>query len=332
MAEPENMPVNHLIVVGASAGGIETFSTLLRGLPAELPAPVVLAQHLDPNRTSHLSEIFQRRTSLPVTVVEDSMALLAGHVYVVPANYHVVISDGHVALEEADSERPLPSIDRLFASAASSYGERLFAVILTGSGSDGALGATMVKQAGGVVVIQNPQTARYPSMPAALPPHIVDFSVDVEEIGPLLEQLVTGDGSIAAAQPADAPIARILNYLNQQASIDFRLYKVASLQRRIQRRLAALKLDSLDSYAQYLETVPSEVGLLVNSLLIKVTDFFRDPAAYEYLKRDILPLLLARARNQELRLWSAGCATGEEPYSLAMLLADVLGPAVANWK
>src|SRR5215212_11567173 len=185
---------NDLVVVGASAGGVGALSILVSTLNKSFPAPIVLAQHLDPQRPSHLGSILERRSALPVVVVSETAPtpLEKGKIYVVPANRHVKILDGHVHLEADHDERPKPSVDMLLSSAAQSYGEHLIAVILTGSGSDGAAGAVDVKDAGGIVVIQNPQTAAHPSMPLALPPTAVDHVVEIAQIGPLIGDLVSG--------------------------------------------------------------------------------------------------------------------------------------------
>ena len=153
-----------LVVIGASAGGVEALSTLVGTLPSDFPAPVILAQHLDPNRPSTLDHILQRRTSLPVTVVTSNSSLEAGHIYVVPSNHYILVKNHHVEVQSDHAKRPLPSIDALLSSAAEVYGDRLIAVVLTGSGSDGAAGSVDVKNAGGTVIVQNPRTARYPSM------------------------------------------------------------------------------------------------------------------------------------------------------------------------
>ncbi len=201
-----------LVVVGSSAGGVGALSTLVSTLNKDFPAPIVLAQHLDPQRPSHLGEILGRRSLLPIVVVneEEPTKLEGGTIYVVPSNKHVKIIDGHVHLESDHVERPTPSVDKLLSSAAQSYGEHLIAVILTGSGSDGAAGAVDVKNAGGVVIIQNPETAPYPSMPLSLPPTVVDHVVEMEQIGPLLYDILRGAilragrqvGGSAARDPA----------------------------------------------------------------------------------------------------------------------------------
>lgn len=181
-----------LIVVGSSAGGVEALSILVGTLPANFPTPIILAQHLDPHRPSSLDEILQRRTTLPVVVVEDYTHLQPGTIYVVPSNRHVSIHDHQIRFIEDLGKRPHPSVDTLLSTAAQTCGDRMIAAILTGSGSDGAIGAVDVKNAGGTVIVQDPQTARYPSMPLALPPTVVDFEVDIEQMGPLLYDLVSG--------------------------------------------------------------------------------------------------------------------------------------------
>ncbi|HEY8411823.1 MAG TPA: chemotaxis protein CheB, partial [Pyrinomonadaceae bacterium] len=202
---------NDLVVVGSSAGGVGALSTLVSTLHKNFPAPLVLAQHLDPQRPSQLASILERRSTLPVVLVaEDSPTPLEpGKIYVVPANRHVKIRDGHVHLEGDHDERPKPSVDLLLSSAAASYGEHLIAVILTGSGSDGAAGAVEVKNAGGVVIIQNPETAPYPSMPLSLPPTAVDHVAEMEQIGPLLFDILKGP-NLPATEKVEDPLHDLL--------------------------------------------------------------------------------------------------------------------------
>src|SRR5690349_17120527 len=323
-----------LVVVGSSAGGVGALSTLVSTLNKNFPAPIVLAQHLDPQRPSQLGSILERRSNLPVVIVgEQSPTLLErGKIYVVPANRHVKIRDGHVLLEGDHGDRPKPSVDLLLSSAAESYGEHLVAVILTGSGSDGAAGAVDVKNSGGVVIIQNPETAPYPSMPLSLPPTAVDHVVDMEQIGPLLFDILRGV-NLTAVEKADDPLRDLLTQVSAQTNIDFRNYKSTTILRRIGRRMAVTHNVNIREYADYLRTHPDEVNELVRAFLIKVTGFFRDPEAYEFIKMSIVPELVERGRanGRVLRIWSAGCATGEEAYSLAFLFADYLGTEFPEW-
>ena len=325
---------NDLVVVGSSAGGVGALSTLVSTLHKNFPAPLVLAQHLDPQRPSQLASILERRSTLPVVLVaEDSPTPLEpGKIYVVPANRHVKIRDGHVHLEGDHAERPKPSVDLLLSSAAASYGEHLIAVILTGSGSDGAAGAVEVKNAGGVVIIQNPDTAPYPSMPLSLPPTAVDHVAEMEQIGPLLFDILKGP-NLPASEKVEDPLHDLLAQVSAQTNIDFRNYKASTILRRVGRRLAVTRNSNLRDYADYLRTHPDEVKELIRTFLIKVTGFFRDPEAFDFLQSTIVPELIERGRDngRSLRIWSAGCATGEEAYSLALLFANQLGPEFPEW-
>src|SRR2546421_818972 len=323
-----------LVVVGSSAGGVEALSILVSTLPADFPAPIVLAQHLDPSRPSSLDGILQRRTQLSIDVVNSRTHLQPGKIYVVPANRHVTIDDSCVEVQGDHNKRPRPSVDLLFSSAAEVYGERLIAVILTGSGSDGAAGAVDVKNAGGTVIVQDPQTARYPSMPLALPPTVIDFEVAIERIGPLLYDLLKkGESLPHPEEKTDDVLQSILEQVSRQANIDFRLYKSTTILRRISRRIAVTHCSTMHDYLDYLKAYPQEVGELVKAFLINVTQFFRDSDAFTYLTSQILPKLIARGleRDHTLRVWAAGCATGEEAYSLAMLITELLGPELSQW-
>ncbi|HLH25032.1 MAG TPA: CheR family methyltransferase [Chloroflexota bacterium] len=330
--QTETPPVRQLVVVGASAGGVEALSTLVSTLPTDFPAPVVIAQHLDRNRVSHLEEILSRRSTLPVRTVLDVQPLRAGIVYVVPADHDVEISDHHVGIRTGAAGGPKPSVDLLLGTAAQVFGEELYAVILTGTGSDGANGARLVKEAGGTVVIQNPETASFPGMPLSLAPTTVDIVADLDAIGPLLHDLLVG--SYAPPSPeADRRMRALLEQLRKESGIDFSRYRQPTIQRRLRRRMADTGRETLDEYLRFLQRHPEEYQRLADSFLIKVTDFFRDPELFAVLRERILPELIAEARGRgnELRLWSAGAATGEEAYSLAILLADLLGDELEDF-
>ncbi|HYJ33529.1 MAG TPA: CheR family methyltransferase [Candidatus Binatia bacterium] len=324
----------HLVVVGSSAGGIEALSVLASGLGKDFSAPVVLAQHLDPSRPSQLAGILERRTDLPVVTVTGDTVLEPGTIYVVPANRHVLIRDGMVALGADQADRPRPSIDLLLSTAARSYADKLIAVILTGSGSDGAAGAVEVKEHGGTVVIQNPKTAAHPSMPSALPPTVVDHVCDLEEIAALLRDILSGAIIEKHIETVDrGALDEILTMVSRHGDVDFRQYKSATILRRISRRIAVNHLQSIDEYRDLLAVRPQEIDDLIRSLLIKVTDFFRDGEAFEFLEQKVMPDLIeaGRARGRVLRFWCAGCATGEESYSLALLVAHALGQELPEW-
>jgi two-component system CheB/CheR fusion protein len=318
----------HLIVVGASAGGIEALSALVSGLPADLPAPIVVAQHLSPHRISSLAEILSRRAPLPVRTVQAHEPLEPGVIFVVPPNRDVTITDHEVQVHLEDGTGPRPSVDLLFQSAAAIYGEDLIAVILSGSGSDGAAGAREVKQAGGTVIVQNPETASFPGMPLSLAPSIVDIVANPETMGRLLHDLVSGTFTVPTPTEDDQ-LRSFLDQLREESGIDFTSYKQPTILRRLQRRMAATSQPTLGDYVRHVRRHPEERQRLIASFLIKVTEFFRDGDLFTYLREQVLPELIAEARQRggELRLWSAGCATGEEAYSLAMIVAELIGEA-----
>ncbi|MGN6675838.1 MAG: CheR family methyltransferase [Thermomicrobiales bacterium] len=321
-----------LVVIGASAGGVEALSVLVATLPADFPAPIVVAQHLDPHRPSHLQQILARRSPLPVQTVTDRTMLTAGTIFVVPANRDVAITDSHITFESEPVSRAMPSIDQLFRSAANAYGDQLIAVILTGMGTDGAAGAYAVKRAGGTVVVQDPSTAAYPAMPLALSPATVDIVANLDHIGSILRDLLSGI-AVPTRPDEQRELEQFLEDVRDRYGIDFRSYKTPTIMRRLRRRIVATDSDSLGGYIHYLQEHPLEYTQLINAFLIKVTEFFRDGELFQYLRDELLPELVvqSRKRGNELRIWSAGCATGEEAYSLAILVSEVLGTALEHF-
>ena len=314
-----------LVVIGASAGGVEALLTLVESLPVPFPAPIVIAQHIDPQRPSQLASLLASRTALAVQTVTGREALHAGTIYVIPADRNVEIEDHYVDVHQPELRASAPSVDHLLATAARVYGDDLIAVVLTGTGSDGAAGAQAVKAYGGTVIVQNPETARFPGMPRAVAPASVDIVADLEAIGPLLGELIRGAYTLPAPDETDE-LRALLDQIRERTGLDFASYKRPTIARRLQRRMAAAGTETLADYRRYVERNPDELQRLVASFLIKVTEFFRDPELFDYLRDQILPNLLAQARERgELRIWSAGCATGEEAYSLAMLIVDLLG-------
>ncbi|HJQ27922.1 MAG TPA: CheR family methyltransferase [Rubrobacter sp.] len=328
----ENRSLSNLVVIGSSAGGVEALSVLLSTLPEDFPAPVIVAQHLDPARESHLGEILGRKSTLPVRTVRDHETLEPGVVFVVPSNRHVNVTGTEIDLRVDSRGRPKPSIDLLLGSAAEVIGERLIAVILTGTGSDGAAGAGVVKKAGGTVIIQNPRTAKYPGMPQSLAPNTVDIVAELDRMGEIIHDLL-----ISTAAPLErgeqVALGALLEEVRERNGIDFSGYKAPTIMRRLQRRIVATESQHIEGYADYVREHPEEFQHLVSSFLITVTEFFRDTELFEILKEKTVPQLIeeARRRSNELRLWSAGCATGEEAYSLAILIAEALGDELGRF-
>jgi two-component system, chemotaxis family, CheB/CheR fusion protein len=315
---------DHLVVIGASAGGVDALITLVGTLPTDFPAPIVIAQHLDRRRESHLGQILASRSALPVRTVTEYERLDPGVVYVIASDLDVEINDHAVSVGTNANQAPKPSVDRLLETASYVFRDSLIAVILTGTGSDGAIGSQAVKAHGGTVIVQNPETATFPGMPLAVPSSSVDIVADLEAIGPVLSDLVSGVYSIPASDD-DAALRAFLERVRERTGLDFSAYKRPTIVRRLQRRMAAVGAATLHDYRRYIERHPEELQRLVASFLIKVTEFFRDPELFIQLRDHILPALISEARERgALRIWSAGCATGEEAYTLAMLVSDLL--------
>jgi two-component system, chemotaxis family, CheB/CheR fusion protein len=317
--------VSSLVVIGSSAGGVEALSELVTTIPRDFPAPIILAQHLHPQRESSLDRILGRRSTLPIESITGSHPLQNGVIYLVTPNTNIRITDHEVSRLPDDHERPLPSIDLLFTTAAEVFGEDLIGVILTGTGPDGSAGAREIKSRGGTVIIQNPETAAFPGMPLSLAPTTVDIVANISEIGPLLNDLLRGVYRVETS-PENASLRNLLGDLRERSGIDFTSYKKSTIVRRIQRRMAVTNQRTLADYQDYLKENPDEYNVLVTSFLIKVTEFFRDPEVFDYFRDGGLEPILKPARERgELRVWSAGCATGEEAYSLAILITELLG-------
>jgi two-component system CheB/CheR fusion protein len=320
---------SYLVVIGASAGGIEALVRLVAALPPDFPAPVVLAQHADPHAPSHLAEILQRQTSLQLVTVDEGQEELQPHtIYVAPAGHNVAIRGSKVMGTGRLRSHPIPSIDALFISAAESYGDCVIAIILTGMGTDGVAGVRAVKERGGTVLVQEPESAAFPALPAAIPLSHVDYTTNLEALAPLLTTLTAGPRDADVTNPE--VLSAFLNQLRSRTGIDFRQYKTPTIVRRLSRLMATAGCETLKDYLRYLTGHPEGYQRLISTFLIKVTEFFRDPALFAHLRDTILPDLIAHARanRSELRLWSAGCATGEEAYSLAIAFAEILGDEV----
>ncbi|HKW45058.1 MAG TPA: chemotaxis protein CheB [Candidatus Eremiobacteraceae bacterium] len=315
-----------LVVTGSSAGGVDALMNLVAHLPADLPVPVVVAQHLSPQHESRLAEILSGHTALTVDTIVDEAVVQPGRIYVVPPNHDVEVVDSLATTKlQVTKGGPKPSIDRLFASAADAYGDRLIAIILSGLGSDGARGARAVKNAGGTVIVQDPQSAGFSAMPLSIPPTLVDITAPPEAMGKIIVDLL---GSTRLATDADDKnlLRTLLAILRERSGIDFSQYKTPTIMRRLSRLMVSSGVSSIADYLPYLQRNPDGYQRLVNSFLIKVTEFFRDAALFEILRNDIMPKLIAEAQaaQRELRIWSAGTSTGEEAYSLAILCEELM--------
>ncbi len=330
---PPPPPAFPVVGIGASAGGLAAIESFFRSMPPATGCQMafVVVQHLDPIHKSILVELIQKTTSLHVDVAEDGMEVRPDHVYVIPPNRDLALAGGRLQLLEPGSPRGLRlPIDFFFRSLALELHDRAICIVLSGTGSDGTLGLNAVKGEGGLVMVQSPGSAAYDGMPrSALATGMADFELSPDRMpGALLayvHRAFDGQG-VTAPVPADANaggIPQVLALLRARTGHDFSLYKPNTIRRRIERRIALAQVDRLEDYLVYLRNFPREAEMLFRELLIGVTAFFRDPEAFESLRRQALLPILERASGGAVRIWLPGCSTGEEPYSIAMLVREI---------
>ena len=329
-------PVIPVAGIGASAGGLEVFKLLLADLPAHPGLAIVFVQHLDPQHRSMLSEILARATAMPVSEAADGMPVEANHVYVIPANADLTMARGVLRLApRAPDPGPHMPIDRFLRSLANECGSAAIGVILSGTGSDGSAGIEAVKAADGVTFAQDPATAEFATMPrAAAATGCVDFVLPPERIAAELVRIgrhpYMADAASVAEERTPAgdqeQSSAILALLHGATGIDFSLYREPMVKRRILRRLALHNIAGLAEYHKLLENDADELAALQRDLLIAVTSFFRGPESFESLKKVVFPRIVqGRPANAPIRVWVAGCATGEEAFSIAISLQEYLG-------
>jgi two-component system, chemotaxis family, CheB/CheR fusion protein len=321
-----------IVGIGASAGGLEAISELLRHIPERTGLAFVLIEHLDPSHRSNLSEILSRNAHIPVEEVREGTFVEPDHAYVIPPNVGMYIERGALHLAPRQPQVPNLPVDRFLSSLAAERQHRAIAVILSGTASDGAEGCKVIKEAGGITFAQTEASAKYSGMPqSAVDAGCVDFVLSPKEIAEKLVQIgahpyVSTDMSPEEAVSYDyGDLGEVLNVVSDKTGFDFSQYKPTTLQRRIRRRMALHKLSDLKDYLRYVKETPNEAEDLYRDVLITVTDFFRDPDAFEVLKKNVFgPLLAERDPQSDLRIWVPGCATGEEPYSIAMALMEFI--------
>ena len=325
-----------VVGIGASAGGIEALREFFDAVPANLGVAYVVIVHLAPDHNSELAAIIGRRTKMPVAEVSDhKLELKPDHVYVISPDNKLEISDTSIAAAPFEGPQGRrTAIDVFFRSLAESHGDG-FAIVLSGGGSDGAVGAKAVKEAGGLVLVQDPREAAHEGMPrAVIAAEIADLVLPVREIAARLGKLVKHKEQLAPLLPPPAgeatigdedelALKRIFDLVRLRTNHDFSRYKRATILRRLARRMQLNHRTSLDHYLTLLKDRPEEVQALFDDLLISVTSFFRDPAAWEALRTHAIGPLVEHAQpNQPIRAWVPGCATGEEAYTLAILFRD----------
>ena len=327
-ADQDRIPV---VGIGASAGGLEAVTQLLRSLPGDTGMAFVFIQHLDPAHESKLTEILTRAAPMVVHEIEDGQPVSANTLYVIPPNTSVTITSGILQME-ARTNAPAPHfpIDRFLCSLAEDLGSQAIAVILSGTGSDGAEGLKAVKAACGITFVQTENTAKYSGMPiSAFATGSADFILPPQEIAAELARISRHPSALRTVELPTAPeddgaLQRIFALLQNVTKVNFNGYKRSTVKRRLARRMVVHKIDTLAEYARHLDDHPNEVNELYRDILIHVTSFFREPASFDVLTERLVGQLKERKQDEPLRVWSAGCATGEEVYSIAICLDEAL--------
>jgi two-component system CheB/CheR fusion protein len=322
-----------IVGIGTSAGGLDALIDFFSNMPLDNNMAFIVIQHLDPMRKSNMSSILQKYTKMKVLEIEDGVSIMPNRVYLNPPHRDVAVMNKTLQLMEPHYNGGAKlSIDAFFRSLAEELGENSICLIFSGSGSDGSLGLKSVRDKGGLVMVQQPEQAKYDGMPrSAINTGMVDRVMPVEKMPAELIQYTTHPYVKNGREPSspdeefNTQLQKIFVLIRSKTGHDFSHYKHTTLKRRIERRLALHQLDRLADYVTYLQQTPREVDILFKDILITVTHFFRDSAAYNALAKKVLPKLLAKKKSSlPVRVWVPGCATGEEAYSLAIAFQEAM--------
>jgi two-component system, chemotaxis family, CheB/CheR fusion protein len=326
----ESFPV---VGIGASAGGLAALEQFLTNMPSDPNMALVLVQHLDPDRKTILGDLTRRFTAMQVYEVEDGMTVEPNCTYVIRPNKDMILEDGKLRLTDPLAPRGLRlPIDHFFRSLGQDQGDRAICVILSGTGTDGTLGLKAVKEAGGMVMVQSPESAKYDGMPrSAINTGLVDYILTPGDMPSQIVSYVQRSFRslpVKEAPPRERisdPLQRIFVLLRAQSGQDFSQYKYNTIYRRIERRMAVHNIDRLEAYVRFLQQYPSELTTLYKELLIGVTNFFRDPEAWVALETRVIPEIFAiKKPGETVRVWVPGCSTGEEACSIGMILSEAM--------
>ncbi|MAT16516.1 MAG: hypothetical protein CMJ46_14745, partial [Planctomyces sp.] len=321
-----------IVGIGASAGGLAALKTFFAYVPKDSGVAYVIVVHLSPDHKSHLAELLQPLIHMPVQQVTESIRLEPDHVYVIPPNANLDTIDTHLRLSELEELRQERApIDHFFRTLAQMHDGHAIGVILTGTGSDGTLGIKEIKEKGGSCLVQDPTEAEYDGMPqSAIATGMIDLILPLAEIPQAILRIASTRPRLPAIVDEDQTgseagrlLQKVFAHLRSCTGRDFTSYKRATMIRRIERRMQLRQIEELDDYLDLLRREPDEIRILGDDLLITVTSFFRDPAVFQKLEAEVIPQLFDEKRDGgPIRVWSVGCATGEEAFSLAMLLME----------
>ena len=334
---PEDGHAFYVVGIGASAGGLEALEQFFKNMPPDSGMAFVVIQHLDPTRKSSMPEILARFTRMPVYLAAEGMKVEANSIYLIPPDKYMGIAKGSLYLEEVVEARGLRlPVDFFLRSLAKDKGADAISIVLSGTGSDGTLGLKAIKAESGTVFVQTPESAKYDGMPrSAINTGLVDFILPPENIPQKLIDFVkhySANGNKTGKKPAEIqePMQQIFATLRTRTGHDFSHYKQGTIKRRLQRRMSVHSLSNVADYANLLQGSEEEIKALLKDILISVTSFFRDPEAFEALKIQIKNMVNTKSPDNDLRIWVAGCATGEEAYSIAIVVMECLNEMEKN--
>ncbi len=315
-----------VVGIGASAGGLEAFKIFFEKMPVDTGMAFVMIPHLDPGHKSLMVEIIARYTAMPVLQVKDGMKIESDHVYIVPPNRNLTIEGGKLTLSEISRNRGINlPVDIFFKSLAASQKERAIGVILSGTMRDGAMGLKDIKEHGGLVIAQSPETAQHDGMPqSAIDTGMVDFVLAIEDMPEAILKFISHPYIHGDSSPEDPDeLNQVLAIIRARTGHDFRCYKRNTLVRRTERRMGLRQIERMGDYLKVVKNNPKELDELLKDLLIGVTGFFREEQVWEKLRNEILPSMVRNLKAEEpIRVWIPGCSTGEEAYTIALLIHD----------